>query len=761
MPILPHTPETLTKLSKTSPAKTAVGLKAVVNSAKFIFGNTSVQRGTVSLLKVNQKDGFDCPSCAWPDPDGERSAIAEYCENGAKAIADEVMNRHTASPVLFQRYSVEELSQKSDHWLGQQGRLTHPMVLRPGDTHYQKISWDEAFALVGTHLKALKDPNEAIFYTSGRTSNEAAFLYQLFAKIYGTNNMPDCSNMCHESSGEALGNTIGIGKATIKIDDIPKADLVIIMGQNPGTNHPRMLSILEEAVRKGTKIISVNPMKEAGLLRFKHPQLLQDWLTGGQDLTHEYLQLRINSDMALLKAWMKILLAQGDEAIDRAFVQQKTQDYDALVAELGQYDLEALIAATGLKTTQVHRTGRMIAKSQKIIVCWCMGLTQHQNAVGTIQDVVNLILMKGSIGKEGAGLCPVRGHSNVQGDRTMGIYSKPKPAFLHKLKQELGFEPPQAHGYSTVQAIEAMYTGRAKVFVGLGGNFATAAPDTFYTAEAMRKCTLTVHISTKLNRSHLITGQTALILPCLGRSEKDLKNGIEQFISVENTTGVVHQSRGVVAPISEMVNSEPAIVAGIAQATVGSKIVQWQWLVEDYARIRALIAKTVTGFEDFNQKVQQAGGFYLPNQPRQGAFETPTGKAKFTANPWQPVKLQEGEFMLATVRSHDQFNTTVYGLDDRYRGVFNERRVVFINPKDLKKHGFKAEQVVDIETNYDGQKRVAHQFLLIPYQIPQGCLASYFPETNVLVPLNRFSEGSLTPIYKSLVVKLTPHQSPK
>ncbi|MCU0339193.1 MAG: FdhF/YdeP family oxidoreductase [Spirosomaceae bacterium] len=754
MAIVPHTPETLTGLSKANPAKTAVGLKAVLSSAKHVFGSTSVQRGTVSLLKVNQKDGFDCPSCAWPDPDGERSAIAEYCENGAKAIADEVMNRHTASPVLFQRYSVEELSQKSDHWLGQQGRLTHPLVLHPHKSHYEKISWDDAFRLVGQHLNALTDPNEAIFYTSGRTSNEAAFLYQLFAKIYGTNNMPDCSNMCHESSGEALNHTIGIGKATIKLDDIPKADLVIIMGQNPGTNHPRMLTVLEEAVRNGTKIISVNPLKETGLLRFKHPQLLRDLVTGGQDLTDEYLQLRINSDMALLKAWMKILLEQQPESLDADFIQQKTQDFALLQAELAKYDLNDLIEATGLRATQVQRTGRMIAKAQRIIVCWCMGLTQHKNAVGTIQDVVNLMLMKGSIGKEGAGLCPVRGHSNVQGDRTMGIYEKPKPAFLDKLKEVLGFDPPRAHGYSTVQAIEAMYQGRAKVFVGLGGNFATATPDTFYTAQAMQRCALTVHISTKLNRSHLITGQTALILPCLGRTEKDLKNGTEQLISVENTTGVVHASRGAVAPIADTLNSEPAIVAGIAQATVGSQVVNWQWLVEDYARIRDLIAKTVVGFDDFNQKIQQEGGFYLPNQPREGSFGTDTGKAKFTANRWQPVELKADEFLLATVRSHDQFNTTVYGLDDRYRGIFNERRVVFINPKDLRKHGFKPEQVIDIETHYDGQKRVAHRFVLIPYNIPQGCLASYFPETNVLVPLHHYADGSLTPIYKSLVVKI-------
>ncbi|TAE30786.1 MAG: hypothetical protein EAZ91_09130 [Cytophagales bacterium] len=749
------------KLDVREPKTEAAGITAVVKSLEHVFRQTEAGRGWTALAKVNQIDGYDCPSCAWPDPDRGRSPIAEYCESGAKAVADEVMTKHTASPVLFQRHSIGELLQKTDFWLGQQGRLTQPMVVRrQGKTddqlHYEPISWDDAFDLVADHLNRLASADEAIFYTSGRTANETAFLYQLFVRMYGTNNLPDCSNMCHESTGVALGETIGLGKASIVYDDFAKADVIIVMGQNPGTNAPRMLTVLEEAKRAGAQIVAVNPLVETGLLAFKHPQKVRDVLFGGQKLTDLYLQIRINTDLALLKAVCKLLLIEEKkhpgQVLDRAFIDEYTADYETFVASLNRYDLDELIEQTGLAQEQVHALVKAIRFKKKIIICWAMGLTQHKNAVETIREIINLLLLKGSIGIEGGGAAPIRGHSNVQGDRTMGIYEKPKPQFLDALKREFGFEPPREPGYDTVASVKAMHEGKAKVFVGMGGNLAMATSDTNFCAEALRRCDLTVQISTKLNRSHLIHGETALILPCLGHSDIDQQAAGEQFVTMENTTGVVQMSKGVVEPISKLMLSEPAIVAGIAKRTVPQ--FDWDAHVANYDRIRDRIARTIEGCADYNTKVRQDGGFYLPNGPRERRFTTPDGKAHFSINTPSRITLAPDELLLMTVRSHDQFNTTVYGNDDRYRGIYNERRVVFLNPDDMEKLGLSDRQVVHLQSSYGGQTRTAHRFIAIPYDIPAGNAAAYFPETNVLLPIDQIADKSHTPTSKSIVVKV-------
>ncbi|GAB3940607.1 FdhF/YdeP family oxidoreductase [Spirosoma harenae] len=754
-------PETLTgELEIKEPYSEAAGATAVFQSFKHVLQGTGVARGWKSLIKLNQKDGFDCPSCAWPDPDGHRSVIAEYCESGAKAVADEVMTKHTASPVLFQRYSVAELLQKNDLWLGQQGRLTQPMLLRPGATHYESIAWADAFKLIATELNALKSPDEAIFYTSGRTSNEAAFLYQLFVRQFGTNNMPDCSNMCHESTSVALAESIGLGKASVKYEDYEKADVIMIIGQNPGTNAPRMLTPLEKAKRNGAKIIAVNPLHETGLLKFKDPQSPRDMLLGGEKLTDLFLQVRINSDLALLKAMCKLLLKEEKvspgKVLDRSFIQQYTAGYDAFVKSLDQFELGELASQCGLAVAQIQEAVDLFKHTRKLIICWAMGLTQHQNAVQTINEVINLLLLKGSIGIEGGGASPIRGHSNVQGDRTMGIWEKPKPEFLDALEKVFKFEPPRKDGYDTVKSVKAMHDGKASVFFGLGGNFAMAVSDTNYTAEALKKCKLTVHVSTKLNRSHLIHGETALILPCLGRTDRDIQASGEQFVSCESTTGVVAQSHGVVDPVVTSLKSEVAIIGELAKATLANKsTVDWDGLVGNYDRIRDLIEQVVPGFDRYNEQVRKPGGFYIPNGPRVREFKTKDGKAQFTINTPVHHDLQTGELLLMTIRSHDQFNTTIYGNDDRYRGVYNERRVIFMHPDDIANLGLQEKQVVDLHSRYNGKKRTAHRFVVIPYDIPRGCCAAYFPETNVLVPIDSIAEKSNTPTSKSIVVTVT------
>lgn len=751
------TSETFTGLQVEAPKEVAVGLPAVISSAKHVFGAMNVGRGMKALLNLNQKDGFDCPSCAWPDPDDERSAIAEYCENGAKAVAEEATTKRLTAE-FFAKYSIEELGAWSDFELSQEGRIAQPMYKPKGATHYQPISWEEVFGKIANHLNRLNSPNQAIFYTSGRTSNEAAFLYQLFVREYGTNNLPDCSNMCHESSGVALNETLGIGKGSVKLEDFYIADLIIIAGQNPGTNHPRMLTALEKAKKNGAKILSVNPLYETGLVAYSNPQTALGLLGGKTALSDLFLQVRLNGDVPLFKAILKLLYEaeqQQGGVFDWEFIREKTEGVEELLEDLKACDVKKLSEDCGLTIEQIGEAAELVISSQKIIVCWAMGLTQHKNAVDNIREIVNLLLLKGSIGKPGAGTCPVRGHSNVQGDRTMGIWEEPPKAFLDSLEKQFGFEPPRQHGYNTVDAIKAMHEGKATVFFAMGGNFLSATPDTAYTAKALRNCKLTAHVSTKLNRSHLVTGEEALILPCLGRTDKDIQNGEIQFVSVENSMGVVHQSKGKLQPVSDQLLSEPDIVRRLANATLGNKSkVNWDKLLQNYDHIREAIEKTIPGFERYNERVRIPGGFYLPNGAREGNFKTSIGKARFSVNHYVPFKLTNNEYLMMTIRSHDQFNTTIYGLDDRYRGIYNERRVILMNENDIEKAGFMAGTIVDLYNFHGGIKRIAPNFIIVPYSIPERCVATYFPETNTLVPIDSYADRSMTPTSKTVVIEI-------
>lgn len=753
-----------TKLRK--PSRAAAGLKAVAMTNSLVVMGVGPVRGTKLLLEVNQKDGFDCQSCAWPSPDGDRHTF-EFCENGAKAIADEA-TRERCTPEFFQQHSVAELAAQSDYWLNRQGRLTHPMVLRPGATHYAPIGWDEAFALVANELHALGSPDEAAFYTSGRTSNEAAFLYQLFVRQFGTNNLPDCSNMCHESSGTALGETIGIGKGTVKLDDFPMAELIFVIGQNPGTNHPRMLSSLEEAKKAGAKIISVNPLPEIGTDRFKNPQhfmnplkALPTLLGEGAKLADVWLQPRINGDLALFKGIMKAMLVFEDAnpgtVIDHDFIRSHTHGYDAVVADLRTASWTDIVESCGVDRKQIEAVAELAARSRATIACWAMGLTQQPNAVETIQTIVNLLLLGGHIGRPGAGVCPVRGHSNVQGDRTMGIFEKMPDWWHDRLDAEFGFQSPRAHGLDTVDSIKAMHAGRVKVFFAMGGNFLSATPDTEFTAEALRRCSLTAQVSTKLNRAHLITGRTALILPCLGRSERDVQAGGEQFVTVEDSMGIINASRGRLAPASPDLLSEPAVVCRLACAVLGNKsTIPWAEFAGNYDLIRDRIERVVPGFEHYNRRVRE-GIFYLPNAPRDlREWRTATKKANFTVAPIPRHRLAPGEYVMMTIRTHDQFNTTVYGLDDRYRGVFGGRRVVFLHEEDIRAAGLVAGQIVDLTNRHGGVERVAKHFMVAPYRIPRGCAATYFPEANVLVPIGSVAAKSNTPTSKFVIITILP-----
>ncbi|WP_428658332.1 FdhF/YdeP family oxidoreductase [Runella sp.] len=751
------TPETLTGLKTGEPKEVAVGLPAVVSSFQHVFGAMNVGRGAKALFNLNQKDGFDCPSCAWPDPDDERSRIAEYCENGAKAVAEEATTKRLL-PEFFAEHSISELGTWSDFELSQQGRIAQPMFKPKGADHYAPIAWEDAFALIAGHLNRLPSPDEAIFYTSGRTSNEAAFLYQLFVREFGTNNLPDCSNMCHESSGVALSETLGIGKGSVKLEDLYLADLIIIAGQNPGTNHPRMLTALEKAKKNGAKILSINPLHETGLVAFSNPQTLGGLLGAKTNLSDVFLPIRINGDIPLFKAFIKLMheaeLKTG-EVFDWKFIEEKTTGIQELLKDLEKYTIEQLADDCGLTVAQVQEAATLIIHSKKIIACWAMGLTQHKNSVDTIREVVNLLLVKGSIGKPGAGTCPVRGHSNVQGDRTMGIWEMPPKAFLDSLEKQFGFKPPRKHGYNTVEAIKAMHEGKVGVFFAMGGNFLSATPDTVYTAKALRNCALTAHVSTKLNRSHLVTGEEALILPCLGRTDADEQQGEAQFVSVENSMGVVHQSKGKLKPVSEFLLSEPDIVYRLAKATLGNEsAIDWDSFLVHYDNIRNAIEKTIPGFENYNERVRKPGGFYLPNGAREGNFKTKSGKATFTINSYSPLKLAENEYLMMTIRSHDQFNTTIYGLNDRYRGIYNERRVVLMNEKDILKGEWKPGMIVNLYNYFGGIERVATKFIILPYLIPEKCVATYFPETNALVPINSFADRSMTPTSKTVVIQI-------
>ena len=738
-------------------AKAAGGIAAIKATVKTISAEMGFIRGVRTLLKINQQGGVDCPGCAWPEPDRERSRF-EFCENGAKHVADEATTKRV-TPEFFKQWSVADLAQQSDQWLGAQGRITHPMLLHRGATHYEPVSWDDAFELIAGELNSLNYPDQAIFYTSGRTSNEAAFLYQLFVRQFGTNNLPDCSNMCHESSGSALNETIGVGKGTVTLEDFDKAQAIFVIGQNPGTNHPRMLSALERAKRNGCRLVHINPLPEVGMIRFKHPQHLLGLLGGGTELADLFLQVRINGDVALLKGITKAVLALEEQrpgkVLDRDFIASYTVGFDEFATALKAVSWTDIVKQSGVTQEKLEQAAQIFVEAERTIFCWAMGLTQHHNAVSNIQEIVNLMLLRGQVGKVGAGLCPVRGHSNVQGDRTVGIWERPTAAFLDKLGEEFGFEPPRNHGFDTVKAIHAMHDGQGKVFFALGGNFLSATPDTDFTAAALRRCRLTAHVSTKLNRSHLITGERALILPCLGRTEVDEQGTGPQFVTTENSMGVVQISRGSLEPASPELLSEPQIVARLARATLERRTtVDWEGLARNYDKIRDAIERVIPGFDDYNARVRRDGGFYLPNAARERVFKTASGKAHFTIHALPEHNLAPDQFLMMTIRSHDQFNTSVYSANDRYRGISDGRRVVFLNPDDIAATGLHARQVVDLVSHFEGEERMARAFVVVPYDIPRRCAATYFPEANVLVPVRSVAAKSNTPASKSVVISI-------
>jgi len=723
-----------------------------------VIKNRGSIRNALSLLRVNQADGFDCPGCAWPEPK-DRSRFAEYCENGVKAVTFETTAKRV-TPEFFAQHSVGWLRGKTGHWLENQGRLTQPLRFNRATDHYEAVAWDEAFALIGETLRKLDHPDQAIFYTSGRTSNEAAFLYQLLARRFGTNNLPDCSNMCHESSGVALNESVGVGKGTVTLEDFELADAIFVIGQNPGTNHPRMLTELERAALRGAKIVTINPLREPGLVKFTHPKhALQMILGRGTPISTHYYQVMVGGDLAALKGIAKCVLeaeqADPGKVLDRAFIAEHTEGFDSFAADLKRAGWATIEAQSGLTQTQLREAAHVYMNAERVIVCWAMGLTQHRYAVATIQYVANLLMLKGHLGRPGAGLCPVRGHSNVQGDRTMGITEQPSAAFLDGLKRVFRFDPPQAHGLDVVGAINAMMAGSGKVFIGMGGNFAAATPDTEQTEAALARCLLTVHISTKLNRSHLVPGRDALILPCLGRSESDLQNGVPQRVTVEDSMSQVHASIGRNPPASEHLRSEVAIVAGIAKAALANDGIDWDSMTNNYSLIRDRIAEVMPElFHDLNRRIDEPGGFYLGNSVRQREWRTASGKARFITHPIPDLTLPAGQMRLMTVRSHDQYNTTVYDLHDRYRGVHGTRHVVFLNPRDIAARGLRDGQKVDLFSHCpeDGVKREARGFRVVAYDIPEGCAAAYFPETNVLVSKDSFAEGSRTPLSKFIPI---------
>src|SRR5438477_2697884 len=760
-------PEEIGAAKLRDPDRVAAGMRAVTESLKFTFRESGFTRGIRDWFKINQKDGFACQSCAWPSPDVDPH-LFEFCENGVKALTSEA-TRKKITPEFFREHSITDLQTRTDHWLELQGRLVHPMVRQAGATHYEPIEWTEAFALLGRELNALPTPNAAAFYTSGRTSNEAAFLYQLFARQFGTNNLPDCSNMCHESSGVALKESIGVGKGCVKLEDFEHTDGIFIIGQNPGTNHPRMMTTLEHAKKNGATIVAINPIRETGLISVVNPNpqeyrnplkfAAKMLFNQGTPLADFWLPVRINGDMAAVRGIIKEMLAEEERrrgaVLDRQFIEQFTIGFEEFAAHVRATPWDQILEASGLTREQIREAAEIAMRCKRIICCWAMGLTQHKNAVATIQEVMNFLLLGGNIGRRGAGPCPVRGHSNVQGDRTMGIWERMTDAFRDKLGREFQFSPPREHGTDTVETIKKMHEGEIQFFFAMGGNFLAAPPDTEYTAKALQKCRVTAHVSTKLNRAHLITGEIALILPCLGRSEIDRQESGEQFVTVEDSMGIINPSRGHGEPASQHLLSEPAIVAGLAKATLGSRsTVDWDGLVANYDRIRDRIERVVPGFENFNARIRK-DVFYLPNDARdRRQFNNPEGKAKFSISQLTPPNLAPDQYLMTTVRSHDQFNTTIYGLDDRYRGVYNGRRVIFMNGDDIKAAGLRQGQLVDLTSYYKDEMRTACHFMVAPMEIARRCTATYFPEANVLVSINNSADRSNTPVSKSLVISI-------
>lgn len=758
----------IANLRQRAPERKATGIGAVVSTFHYAWREAGLIRGTLPLLQINQKTGFDCPGCAWPEADGKRSPF-DFCENGAKAIAHE-SDRRRATAEFFAAHSVAELSEQSDYWLEQQGRLAEPMVLRAGATHYEPIAWDDAFALVAQELNSLASPNEAVFYTSGKATNEAAFAFQLFARQFGTNNLPDCSNMCHEASGTALTNVLGFGKGTVKLDDFALAKLIFVIGHNPGTNHPRMLTALEAAKRNGARIVAVNPLPETGLISFMNPQEPLGLLGRATPIADLFLQIRINGDVPLFKGILKALVEAEDRqrgaGVNWDFVRAHTSGSEALVDHVRAADWNEIERGAGIERARIQLAADWARATDRIICSWCLGVSQHHNGVGNVQEILNLLLLRGALASPGAGACCVRGHSNVQGDRTMGVWERPQPEFLDALATAFGFEPPREHGLDSQKSIVAIHEGRAKVLVSLGGNFLLALPDTAYAAEALARANLTVRIGTKLNRSDLVTGRQSLILPCLGRAETDVRPAsgsrpaIQQFVSCENSMGVVQSSRGTFAPASPKLLGETAIVCRLAQAVLGGRAtVAWRAWADDYDLIRDGIAKVIPGCHDYNARVRRPGGFYLPNPPRENVYRTQTGKAQFTINPIPQHQLKPGQLAMTTVRSHDQFNTTIYGLHDRYRGLHNERRVVLISRADIDEQGLSPRQLVDVTSHWKGQTRTARGFVVVEYPIPPGCAAMYYPEANVLIPIGSTEPLSNCPTFKHTIISLRPAQT--
>ncbi|MFI7131656.1 FdhF/YdeP family oxidoreductase [Nonomuraea sp. NPDC050153] len=751
-------------LTVTPPKKWAAGVPAVVHALEYSLGQTSPWRAGVTLLTMNQVAGIDCPGCAWADPSPGHRHRNEYCENGAKHINDEATTRRVTAD-FFRRHTVSELGRRSDMWLNHQGRLTEPMVKRPGSDHYEPIGWDDAFGLLSQELISLDSPDEAVFYTSGRAGNEAAFVLQLFARALGTNNLPDCSNMCHESSGFALHQTLGTGKGTVSLHDLHHADLIFLVGQNPGTNHPRQLSALEQAKQNGARIIAVNPLPEAGLLRFKNPQQVNGVLGHGVQIADRFLHIRPGGDLALFQGLNRLLVEAEDtnpgRVLDHDFIRANTSGFEEFSRHARAIDWTDVVTATGLTREEIEKVHDEVLRSRRVIVCWAMGVTQHKHGVPTVREIVNFLMLRGNLGRAGAGACPVRGHSNVQGDRTMGIWEQMPDSFLDALQQEFGFDPPRAHGLDSVNSIRAMREGRIKFFLALAGNFVRAAPDSAVTEEAMRRCRLTAHISTKLNRSHTVCGQTALILPTLGRTERDIQAGGEQFVTVENSMSEVHTSRGRLKPASKLLLSEVAILCRLASRTLSGKAdIPWKQFEADYGRIRDYISRIVPGLHDFNRRVARPGGITLPNPVNEGVFPTPQGKALFTCNAWQMPHAPEGHLLLQTLRSHDQWNTIPYSSNDRYRGIHGSRRVVLVNPADLRELGLSEGRHVDLVSVWtDDVERRAEDFVVVPYPTTRGSAAAYYPETNVLVPLDSVAESSNQPTSKGIVVRLEPRRT--
>ncbi|WP_104128516.1 FdhF/YdeP family oxidoreductase [Cryobacterium sp. Y57] len=736
----------------------AAGVPGVLHSMQPAITQMGAARGMRALLAMNQKDGFDCMSCAWPDP-GHRKAF-EFCENGAKAVTWEA-TPITISTSFWAEHSLHDLREKSEYWLGMQGRLVEPVYKPAGSDHYRPVSWPEAFRMIAAKLNGLDSPDQAAFYTSGRASNEAAFAYQLFARAYGTNNLPDCSNMCHESTGWAMGMTVGIGKSTVSYDDFAKSDLIIIIGQNPGTNHPRMLTALEEAKDAGAQIVAINPLPEAGLRRYKNPQRVRGVIGHGTEIADQFLQIRLGGDMALLQAVSKRVLDAEDAApgtvLDQAFLDEHCHGLTELRQHLSQLDERMVLAATGLRAAQIDELAKRYLAADRVIITWAMGVTQQKKGIDTVKEIINLLLLRGNIGKPGAGASPIRGHSNVQGDRTMGIWEQMPPAFLNALQAEFGFDPPRKHGVDAVYGVRAMRDGKVKVWVGLGGNFVAAMSDTGIAEAAMQRTEMSVQISTKLNRSHAVTGEEALILPTLGRTEIDEQAGGVQFVSVEDTVCAVHPSWGKLKPVAPNLLSEVAIISRLASAVLADSVaVDWAGFEADYDHIREHIAHVVEGFENYNERIRQEGGFMLPNGPRDSrTFNTPIGKAMLTTNTLEYLEVPPGRLVLQTLRSHDQFNTTIYGLDDRYRGIKKGRHVVFINKKDLLTLGFVDGDLVDVHSEFsDNVDRVLRGYRLVAYPTPRGCAAAYYPEANVLVPLDSVADGSNTPVSKAVIIRL-------